>query len=59
MQGLSSMLAKTLASAVVTTAALRGCAMMCRACTGRKCSAQTTQQNAACKTKCGACGGKK
>lgn len=59
MQRLSSMLAKTLASAVVTTAALSGCSMMCGACTGRSCSAQTAQQKAACKAKCGACGGKK
>lgn len=59
MQGLSSMLAKTLASAVVTTAALSGCAMMCGACAGRKCSAQATQKSGACKAKCGACGGKK
>jgi hypothetical protein len=49
-------LSRTLASAVVTAAALGGCSMMCRACTGRKCGAQgVAQQCGACKAKCGAC----
>ncbi len=43
MSSLSATLSKTLASAVVTAAALSGCGMMCRAC----------------KAKCGACGAKK
>lgn len=60
MTSLSSTLTRTLASAVVTAAALGGCSMMCRACTGRKCSAQTAAQKCgACKAKCGACGAKK
>lgn len=64
---LSSTLAKALTLAVVSATALSGCAMMCGACTGRKCSATTSQKcggckgacKAKCKAKCGACGGKK
>lgn len=60
MNNLSSTISKTLASAVVTAAALGGCAMACRACTGRKCGAQSAMQKCgACKAKCGACGAKK
>lgn len=56
MNSLSSTLTKTLASAVVTAAALGGCAMTCRSCTGRKCGAQgMMHQCGACKAKCGAC----
>ena len=55
MNSLSSTLSRTLATAVVTAAALGGCAMTCRGCTGRKCGAQTTAQKCgACKAKCGA-----
>lgn len=57
---LSSSLTKTLASAVVTAAALGGCAMNCRACGGSKCGATSTMQKCgACKAKCGACSAKK
>jgi hypothetical protein len=42
-------LSSTLASAVVTAAALSGCAMSCRAFSGRKCGAHGMMQ------KCGAC----
>jgi hypothetical protein len=60
MQSLSSTLSKSLASAVVTAAALGGCAMTCRACGSRKCAAQAAAQKCgACKAKCGACAGKK
>lgn len=56
MNQLSATLTRTLASAVVTAAALSGCAMACRACTGRKCGAQAVMQKCgACKAKCGAC----
>lgn len=59
MNSLSSTLTKTLAMAVVTTAALGGCAMACRACTGNKCGAKSTMQKCgACKAKCGACAAK-
>ncbi len=58
MNSLSSTLARTLASAVVTVAALGGCAMT--GCAGSKCSTQASAQKCgACKAKCGACGGKK
>ncbi|MGE0674730.1 MAG: hypothetical protein AB7O64_16925 [Methylibium sp.] len=63
MNSLSSTLARTLASAVVTAAALGGCSMMCGA---RKCGACSAMQKCgaskcgACKAKkCGACGAKK
>lgn len=63
MNSLSSTLARTLASAVVTAAALGGCSMMCGA---RKCGACSSMQKCgaskcgACKAKkCGACGAKK
>lgn len=57
---LSSTLSKALASAIVATSALGGCAMMCGACSGRKCGTKTTMhQCGACKAKCGACGAKK
>lgn len=64
MNSLSSTLARTLASAVVTAAALGGCAMMCGA---KKCGAGASAQACgackgkcgACKAKCGACGAKK
>lgn len=53
MNSLSSTLTRTLASAVVTAAALGGCAMTCGA---RKCGASgMTQKCGACKAKCGAC----
>ena len=53
MNSLSSTLTRTLASAVVTAAALGGCAMTCGA---RKCGASgMTQKCGACKVKCGAC----
>lgn len=53
MATLSSTLTRTLASAVVTAAALGGCSMMCGA---RKCAGGTTMQKCgACKAKCGAC----
>lgn len=56
MNSLSSTLTKTLASAVVTAAALGGCAMSCRACSGRKCGAHGMMQKCgACKANCGAC----
>ena len=56
MNSLSSSLARTLASAVVTAAALGGCAMMCGA---KKCGAGASAQACgACKGKCGACKGK-
>lgn len=60
MSSLSATLSRTLASAVVTAAALGGCSMMCRACGGRKCgSAQTTAAKCgACGAKCGACAAK-
>ena len=52
MNSLSSTLTRTLASAVVTAAALGGCAMTCGA---RKCGASgMTQKCGACKAKCGA-----
>lgn len=63
MNSLSTTLARTLASAVVTAAALGGCSMMCGA---RKCGSCTAMQKCgaskcgACKAKkCGACGAKK
>lgn len=57
MKSLSSTLAWTLASAVVTAAALGGCSMMCGA---RKCGGCTAMHKCgACKAKCGACGAKK
>ncbi len=71
MSSLSATLSKTVASAVVTAAALSGCGMMCRACSSRKCGAQATAAKCgacgakcgakcgACKAKCGACGAKK
>jgi hypothetical protein len=49
MNKLSTSLARTLAGAVVTAAAVSGCAMTCRACMGRRCGAQAAMQ------KCGAC----
>jgi len=53
MSSLSATLSKTLASAVVTAAALSGRGIMCRACTTCKCGgAQATA------AKCGACGAK-
>jgi hypothetical protein len=56
MTSLASTLSKTLASAVLTAAALGGCGMMCRACGGRKCGAQATAATCgACSAKCGAC----
>lgn len=59
MPSLSSTLTKALAVAVVTTAALGGCSMMCRACSGNKCGANTSMQKCgACKAKCGACAAK-
>lgn len=63
MNSLSTTLARTLASAVVTAAALSGCSMMCGA---RKCGGCTAMQKCgaskcgACKAKkCGACAAKK
>ena len=57
MNSLSSTLARTLASAVVTAAALGGCAMMCGA---KKCGASAVAPACgASKAKCGACGVKK
>lgn len=59
MTSMSNRVAKSLAAAVVTAAALGGCAMSpCRACTGKKCGAQTSAKCGACKAKCGACSGK-
>lgn len=56
MSTLSIQLTKALASAVVTAAALGGCAMMCGA---KKCGAGASAQACgACKGKCGACKGK-
>ena len=57
MSSLSATLSKTLASAVVTAAALSGCGMMCRACSSRKCGGAqaTSAQCGACGAKCGAC----
>ena len=57
MSSLSATLSKTLASAVVTAAALSGCGMMCRACSSRKCGgAQAPSARCgACGAKCGAC----
>lgn len=58
----SSRLSMSLAAAVVTTAALGGCAMACRACGGAKCGPAKSMakcgaaaQCGACKAKCGAC----
>lgn len=65
MSRLSTTLGKTLASAVVTAAALGGCSMMCRACGSRKCGATASASKCGgCKAgcaakKCGACGAKK
>ena len=68
MNSLSSTLARSLATAVVTAAALGGCSMMCGA---RKCGACSAMQKcgaakckakcgaAKCKAKCGACAAKK
>lgn len=59
MNSMSSTLTKALAMAVVTTAALGGCAMMCSACKGSKCGAKSSMQKCgACKAKCGACAAK-
>lgn len=59
MNSLSYTLTKALASAVVTAAALGGCSMMCRACSGNKCGAKSTMQKCgACKAKSGACAAK-
>ena len=62
MNSLSSTLARSLATAVVTAAALGGCSMMCGA---RKCGACSAVQKcgaakckAKCKAKCGACAAK-
>ncbi len=53
MYSLSSTLTRTLASAVVTAAALGGCAMTCRA---QKCGTGAMMQKCgACKAKCGTC----
>ena len=53
MISLSSALSRTLASAVVTAAALGGCAMTCGA---KKCGAGGMMHKCgACKAKCGAC----
>jgi hypothetical protein len=58
MNTLSSTLTRALASAVVTAAALGGCAMT--GCAGNKCGTKASVQKCgACKPKCGACGGKK
>lgn len=54
MNSLSSILAKSLATAVVTASALSGCAMMCRACGGRRCGAQSAMPAGGCKAQCGA-----
>lgn len=56
MSHLSSRLSLSLAAAVVTTAALGGCAMSgCRAC-GAKCGTKSSMSKCgACKAKCGAC----
>lgn len=52
---LSTSLARSLAVAVVTGAALGGCAMMpCRACSGRKCAGQSMSKCGGCKAGCGA-----
>lgn len=67
MTSLSSRLSLSLAAAVVTTAALGGCAMACRACGGAKCGSSKSMHKCgagmkkcgACKAKCGACGAKK
>lgn len=63
MSSLSSRLSMSLAAAVVTTAALGGCAMACRACGGAKCGTAKTMSKCnacnACKAKCGACAPKK
>jgi len=56
MHTLSSSLSRVLASAVVTAAALSGCAMMCSACGAKQ---GATQKCGGSKAKCGACGGKK
>lgn len=60
MSSLSSRLSLSLAAAVVTTAALSGCAMACRAC-GAKCgpAKKSMSKCSACKAKCGACAPKK
>jgi len=59
MNSLSSTLTKALAMAVVTTAALGGCAMMCGACKSGKCGAKSSMPKCgACKAKCGACAAK-
>lgn len=56
MKSLSSTLTRTLASAVITAAALGGCAMMCGA---RKCGGCTAMKKCgAGMAKCGACGAK-
>lgn len=59
MSTLSSRLSLSLAAAVVTTAALGGCAMACRACGARCGSTKTMSKCSACKAKCGACAAKK
>lgn len=57
MNSMSSTLTRSLAMAVVTAAALGGCAMTCGA---RKCGASGMMQKCgACKGKCGACKAKK
>ncbi len=63
MNSLSTTLARTIASAVVTAAALGGCSMICGA---RRCGGCSAMQKCgaskcgACKAKkCGACGAKK
>jgi len=59
MNSFSITLSKAVASAVVTAAALGGCAMACRACTGNKCGAKSSMAKCgACKAKCGACAAK-
>lgn len=58
MHSLSSILNRTLACAVVTAAALGGCAMTCRGNSAGGCGAQM-QKCGACKAKCGACGAKR
>lgn len=56
MNGLSSSIARTLASAVITVAALSG-NVMAAGCAGAKCGPKqtTAAKCGACKAKCGAC----
>lgn len=56
MNTMSASLSRVLATAVVTAAALNGCAMMCKACGAKQGS---MQKCGGAKAKCGACGGKK